>query len=86
MLNLTSKTNSWIHKLPFDGRFCLEGHKREAFLVSLEYKAFLGTILVLASPIAISSPLFFIATGLPKKIQTNTAQQNKVLQLLIQLL
>ena len=33
-----------------------------------------------------SSPLFFIATGLPKKIQTNTAQRNKVLQLLIQLL
>ena len=52
MLNLTSKTNSWTHKLPFDGRVCLEGNKREAFLVSLEYKAFLGTILVLASPIA----------------------------------
>ena len=56
MLNLTSKTNSWIHKLPFDARVCLEGNKGEAFLVSLEYKAFLGTILVLASPIAKLTP------------------------------
>ena len=52
MLNLTSKTNSSIHELPFDGRVCLEGSKGEAFLVSLEIKTFLGTILVLASPIA----------------------------------
>ena len=56
MFNLTSETNSWIHKLPFDGGVCLEGNKGEAFLVSLEYKAFLGTILVLASPIAKLTP------------------------------
>ena len=53
---LASKTNSWIHKLPFDGRVCLEGNKSEAFLVSLEYKAFLWTILVLVSPIAKLTP------------------------------
>ena len=44
---------------------------------------------MLASPIAKPfsqlTPVF-IATGLPKKIQTNTVQQNKVLQLQIQLL
>ena len=34
----------------------LKGNKGEAFLVSLEYKAFLGTILVLASPIAKLTP------------------------------
>ena len=39
-LNLSSKRNSWIHELPFDGRVCLKGNKDEAFLVSLENKAF----------------------------------------------
>ena len=44
---------------------------------------------MLASPIARPFPQFtpfFIATGLPKAIQTNTAQQNHVLQPPIQLL
>ena len=34
----------------------LKAPKVEAFLISLEYKAFLGTILVLASPIAKLTP------------------------------
>ena len=36
MLNLSAKRNSWIHKLLFDRKVCLEGKKREAFLISLE--------------------------------------------------
>ena len=51
-------------------------------LSSLVWKIrhFVGPILVLASPIAKPFPQFFIATGLPNTIQTNTAQQNQVLQ------
>ena len=72
------KKNSGIHELSFHRNVCLEGNKSVAFLISL--KAFYETILVLASPIAKPFPQFFIATGLPNTIQTNTAQQNQVLQ------
>ena len=58
-----------MHKLPFDERVCLEGNKGEAFLVSLEYKAFLGTILVLASPITKFTP--FLHCNLSAKEDPN---------------
>ena len=83
---LTGNVKSRLKNKFLNTPVCLEGNKREAFLVSLENKAFKGTILVLGSPIAkLFSQLnpFFIAAGLPKEIQTNTAQENKVLQLLI---
>ena len=72
-----------MHELPFDRNICLEGNKSEAFLLVWKIRQFNGQFLELASPIAKPFPqftLFFIATGLPKTIQTNIAQQNHVLQ------
>ena len=37
---LTKQIHSWIHEVPFDRNVGLEGNRSEAFLISLENKAF----------------------------------------------
>ena len=67
----------------FDTNVCLERNKSEAFFISPENKAFLrdnfSVSVNYCKAISQFTP-FFIATSLPKTIQTNIAQQNQVLQ------
>ena len=66
-----------------DRNLCLKGVKSEAFLIILKISTFIGTVLMLTSPITkpfLQFTSFIIATGLPNTIQNNIAQRDDVLQ------